>query len=139
MVAKKDGEHEDSLEVAERRVFRRATVDYDLKVDVGTGHDFYTGLLEDISTGGIFIATDKEHRIGDRIEVRFAFPGLPHEVEARGVVRWQRSEFADRSQREGYGIQLEDLPLEITQAINAHLKRNSSLVYSELTDEYEEW
>jgi uncharacterized protein (TIGR02266 family) len=129
----------DSLDASERRQFGRVSVDYDLKVSIGSGHDFYTGLLQDISTGGLFIATDKIHRIGDSITVRFAFPGRPDPIEAQGVVRWQRSHFADASQPEGYGIQLEELPPEVVAAVNKHLEQNSSLMYSEFTDEYEDW
>jgi len=128
-----------SLEAIERRDNGRVSVDYDLKVSVGTGHDFYTGLLQDISTGGLFVATDKYHKIGEEIVVRFEFPGLSEPIEAKGTVRWQRSHFADKSQPEGYGIQLEELPPAVVAAVNKHLKQNSSLMFSEFTDEYEEW
>ncbi len=135
----KDPKNGDSIDASERRQTGRVSVDYDLKVSVGSGHDFYTGLLQDISTGGLFIATDKIHRIGDAITVRFGFPGRPEPIEAKGIVRWQRSHFADDSQPEGYGIQLEGLPAEVVAAVNKHLQQNSSLMYSEQTDEYEEW
>lgn len=134
----KDRKKSGSLEAIEQRKCGRLPIDYDLKVSVGTGHTFYTGLLQDISTGGLFVATDKHHRIGDKITVRFVFPGRPDPVEAHGTVRWQRSQFTDASQPEGYGIQLEELPAEIVEAVNKHLEKNSSLVF-DLTDEYEEW
>ncbi len=128
----------ESLEATERRNFGRVPVDYDLKVSVDSGHDFYTGLMQDISTGGLFVVTDKHHKIGEQVTLRFAFPGRSEAIEAKGTVRWQRSHFADSSQPEGYGIQLEELPPEVIAAINHHLQKNSSLVF-DLTDEYEAW
>jgi uncharacterized protein (TIGR02266 family) len=123
----------------ERRRAPRLPVDYDLKVNVESGNVFYTGLLRDISTGGLFIATDHDHRVGERVTVRFSFPGVPEPVEAVGIVRWQRTPFGEGALPEGIGLQLEALPEPVIEAINNHLKAYESLMYDEETSEFEPW
>src|SRR4029079_19692672 len=51
----------------------RASERYDLeiKVDLESEHNFYTGLTQNISAGGLFIATHHLRRIGDRITLKF--------------------------------------------------------------------
>ncbi len=63
--------------VAENQQNVRASERYDLeiKVDLESDHNFYTGLTQNISAGGLFIATHQLRRIGDRITLKFQIPG----------------------------------------------------------------
>jgi Tfp pilus assembly protein PilZ len=63
--------------VADSHANVRASERYDLeiKVDLESEHNFYTGLTQNISAGGLFIATHHLRRIGDRIALKFQLPG----------------------------------------------------------------
>ena len=43
--------------------------DLEVKVDLESDHNFYTGLTQNISAGGLFIATHVLRKIGDRISL----------------------------------------------------------------------
>jgi len=51
--------------------------------------NFYTGLSEDISQGGLFVATLVLQPIGTLLTLTFCLP-TGHEIVAEGVVRWIR-------------------------------------------------
>ncbi|MBM4352845.1 MAG: TIGR02266 family protein [Deltaproteobacteria bacterium] len=112
---------------------RRARVDYDLEVDVGTESMFYTGLIRDISSGGLFVATDNVHRIGERLQVRFTFPGMDKPIEATGMVRWVRDPFGSPGLPPGVGVQFEDLPEEIAGKVNRYIGKRDVLIFDEWT------
>jgi uncharacterized protein (TIGR02266 family) len=79
-------------------------------VDLEFGEDarFFTGLSLDISEGGIFVATYLEFAIGTKLQLCFELPDGTS-VEARGEVRWLRTEEMD-GERPGIGICFTDLP-----------------------------
>lgn len=124
---------------ANRRTAKRVAVDYAMSVDVASGNMFYSGLIKDISNGGVFVATDKHHNVGDKLEVSFIFPGMTEQIKATGIVRWCRTQFgADEIMPEGVGLSLENLPPEVQKAINDYLKTTDVLIYEE-DEEYSEW
>jgi uncharacterized protein (TIGR02266 family) len=79
-------------------------------VDLEFGEDarFYTGLSLDISEGGIFVATYLDFAIGTKLQLCFELPDGTT-VEARGEVRWRRTEEMD-GERPGVGIAFLELP-----------------------------
>ena len=58
---------------AERRTAPR--IELEIEVGLETEHNFYTGLTQDISSGGIFVATPLSYRVGEKMVVRFTLPG----------------------------------------------------------------
>ncbi len=121
-----------------KRIAKRLTLDYDVSVDVGQETSFYTGMLKDISTGGVFIATDRHHKVGSTLQLRLAFPGLDGPVEVTGIVRWHRSTFASGDLPEGIGVSFEELTPEVKKAINGYLASTDPLFFED-EDEYSEW
>ena len=70
--------HTPGAKVAEHQPNVRAAERFDLEVtvDLESDHNFYTGLTQNISSGGVFIATHHLRKIGDRITLKFTLPGL---------------------------------------------------------------
>src|SRR5438445_12467044 len=56
-----------------RREHSRFSVDLD--VTVGSDHNFYAGFAENLSAGGVFIATHKLKPVGSKIELSINLPG----------------------------------------------------------------
>jgi uncharacterized protein (TIGR02266 family) len=76
-----------------------------VEVDIGLLSDsnFYTGLSEDISSGGVFVATDRPLPRGTIVTLYFTLPdGRP--VRADGSVRWARGGEDGRSAGMGVGF-----------------------------------
>ena len=121
-----------------QRRARRVSLDYDLTVGMETDAMFYTGLLKDISSGGLFIATDKDHNVGDNISLQLNLPGTSDPLQVTGVIKWLRGEYVSEELPEGVGVELTDLDPEVRKAINQYLVGEDPL-YFDHTDEYSEW
>jgi uncharacterized protein (TIGR02266 family) len=111
---------------------RRAEPRIELEVEVGleTDHNFYTGLTQDISSGGLFIATSVIYHVGDRLRVRFSLPGQTEPITAEAEVRWVRDPRAMKTDSpEGIGLRFVELPAEAKTEISEFLSRRESLFY----------
>ena len=111
---------------------RRAEPRIELEVEVGleTDHNFYTGLTQDISTGGLFVATSIMYQVGERIRVRFSLPGQNQPITAEAEVRWVRDPRAMKTDSpEGVGLRFVELPTDAQSEISQFLSRRESLYY----------
>jgi len=127
--------------MSERRGTHRAAVAFDLTVEAESevGHQFYTGLIKDMSAGGLFIATrDGLPRIGDQFSVRFAFPPVVVEpVEVLVEVRWQRVDEDNPDYPPGVGVKFVDLADDLAVKIATFVADKDVLLWDD--DEYSEW
>jgi uncharacterized protein (TIGR02266 family) len=101
------------------------------EVSFESEHNFYTGFTEDISEGGLFVATYQLRPVGTEIELSFTLPDGPT-IETVGVVRWIRDplDLTDGSPP-GMGIQFRELPPEEREAIESFLGARSPLFYDD--------
>jgi uncharacterized protein (TIGR02266 family) len=60
------------------------------RVTMGSEHNFYTGFTQDISSGGLFLATNELGEIGDIITFGLQLGEGQTEIELQGEVRWVR-------------------------------------------------
>jgi len=120
---------------APNQSYVRASERYDLevKVDLESEHNFYTGLTQNISAGGLFIATHALRKIGDRITLKFTFPGTSTPVEVETEVRWIRENTALMRAEggTGMGVRFINLSPEASAAINGFLQSRDSLFYDD--------
>jgi uncharacterized protein (TIGR02266 family) len=107
--------------------------DLEVQVDLESDHNFYTGLTQNISAGGLFIATNVLRRIGDRITLKFSLPGSTQPIDIETEVRWIRENSAlhkvDGST--GMGVRFINLSPEASAAISNFLKNRDSLYYDD--------
>jgi uncharacterized protein (TIGR02266 family) len=71
----------------ERRKYERLSLT--AEVGLRSESNFYTGFSDDVSEGGLFVATYKLLPVGSTLEVSFWLP-TGHEVTASAEVRWVR-------------------------------------------------
>ena len=102
----------------------------DLDVTVGSDHNFYAGFAENLSVGGVFIATHKLKTVDSRIELSINLPdGAKLRVE--GQVRWIRV-FNDRSDTPpGMGVKFDDLAPAAVALIQGFLWRREPLFFDD--------
>ncbi len=124
-----------------RREAHRAAVAFDLTVQAQgeDGHQFYTGLIKDMSAGGLFIATrDYLPAIGDKFVLRFAFPPeVVEPVEVTVEVRWQRIDQYNVDYPTGIGVKFVDLDDDLAAKIGVFVADKDVLLYDD--DAYSEW
>ncbi len=93
-------------------------------------HTFYTGFVENISSGGLFIATfDLEPTIGDKFEIVFQLPS-GGKVEVVSEVAWIRLFSPTRPDMPpGFGVQFLDLSNDSEKEINEYISRAGSMFF----------
>jgi uncharacterized protein (TIGR02266 family) len=114
---------------AVRREHARFSVD--LEVNVQSEHNFYAGLAENLSAGGLFIATHKLQKVGSQIALSLRMPDSEEVYQITGEVRWVRlfNEQSDTSP--GLGIRFKDLPPGAEAAINRFLGQREPLFFDD--------
>src|SRR6185503_9083751 len=103
-------------------------------VDLESDHNFYTGLTQNISSGGVFIATHHLRKIGDRITLKFTLPGSAKQLAVETEVRWIRENSAlmnAGASGTGMGVRFINLSAEASAAINAFVESRESLYYDD--------
>ena len=103
-----------------------------LEVTAEAGHQFFTGFTENISTGGLFIATYRLLPLGSRFRLKFKVPGLDHVFEATCEVRWVReyNELVPDMQP-GMGVRFLDLSPEEERLLDEALKKMTTMFYDD--------
>jgi uncharacterized protein (TIGR02266 family) len=104
-----------------------------LEVDVTfeSEHNFYTGFLENLSSGGLFVATHDIRRIGDTVEVRFTLPGRAEPVTATARVRWIREYGNSPDAAPGMGLQFVDLDPAVQKEIERFIALREPIFFED--------
>jgi molecular chaperone DnaK len=127
--------HTPGAKVAENQQNVRAAERHDLevKVDLESEHNFYTGLTQNISSGGLFIATHHLRKIGDRITLKFTLPNSEKVLAVETEVRWIRENTALMRAEggTGMGVRFINLTPETSAAINSFVQARESLYYDD--------
>lgn len=80
-----------------------------VRVDLRSENTFFTGFSENISEGGLFIATEAPHEIGDELDIELSLMGGGHRIAQQVVVRWIRPAEAAGGLPAGMGVQFVEL------------------------------
>jgi len=94
-------EMDSSVGGAERRRHRR--VDFEVEVDLRSSNNFFTGFSENISEGGLFVATEAPHPLGTVLEVTVSVMGS-EPMNLRGEIAWIRPTNARGGLPAGFGL-----------------------------------
>lgn len=116
-------------DVVERRKSPRAFLETEVTFE--SADNFYTGFTEDVSEGGLFLATYDLRPMGSEIEVEFSLPS-GHIVRTTGVVRWVRDPRDEEPDAPpGLGIQFRELAPEDREAIQSFIEERAPLFYED--------
>ena len=117
---------QDSVPPSRRRDPRRAC---EIELEFTEDTHFYSGITQDMSVGGVFVATYHLFPVGTRLDLAFELPGKVL-VNARGQVRWLR-DAAPGASRPGMGVAFTDLSDEALAAV-ARFCRQRAPLYVEI-------
>ena len=102
----------------------------DLDVTVGSDHNFYAGFAENLSAGGVFIATHKLKPVGSSIELTINLPdGI--QIRATGEVRWIRVFNEQSDTPPGMGVRFNGLADASVALIQKFLARRDPLFFDD--------
>jgi len=115
-------------ETAARREHSRFAVDLD--VTVGSDHNFYAGFAENMSVGGIFIATHQLKPVGSKIELNINLPDGA-QLKTEGEVRWVRVFNEHSDTPPGMGVKFNKLTDEALALIQNFLAHRDPLFFDD--------
>jgi len=108
---------------------------FPIKVDVSytSSHNFFIGVIENVSSGGIFVATDEPGDIGEEYEINFTVPGINKTCQAVCQVRWirQASAAPEGPSQSGMGLKFVKLDAMARAAIELFLNHREPILHEE--------
>jgi len=116
-------------DVDNRRAYSRLPVS--LEVTFESDHNFFTGLTENISEGGLFIATHSSVQVGERFQITFSLKTMARPVQVMCEVRWIRPYHEGLEAPPGFGVRFLDLDPVIEKAIQNFLHARNPIFYEE--------
>ena len=119
---------------SDQRYAPRIPVEVEVHVTQTSDHNFYTGLTNNVSEGGIFVATSHIFPVGATLDFEFRLEQDAQPIKTKGVVRWVRSHESLRSAdvATGMGIQFLGLDASVRDRIQRFIdRRRESLFYDE--------
>jgi len=107
----------------QRKIPRTSTI---IQVDYHTVDSFFRNFVDNISTGGMFIATPKPLEPGTQLRLEFLLPGCDYPIRVNGEVTWSRS-VSSEGQRRGMGVKFASLSPNAKDKINTIIKQLRSV------------
>ena len=107
----------------------------DIEVGLGSDHNFFVGWSENISEGGLFVATHQLSPVGTRMELMLkAEPHLPKTV-VEVEVRWIRNTDELTSDcPPGMGLKFVNLSPDVADAIQAFVATRREAMFVDMDD-----
>jgi uncharacterized protein (TIGR02266 family) len=111
---------------------------FEIQIDIVSEHNLYAGLSQNISKGGLFVATHVSHPVGTRLEIRLLLPGDVTATTLLTEVRWIRPRGDDgEGSAAGLGLRFVDLPPDVLPKLAEFASNRDPLYYDE-SEEYDE-
>ena len=106
-----------------RKMSRTSTV---IQVNHHTVDSFFRDFADNISAGGMFIATPKPLKPGTQLSVEFLIPECDYPIRVKAKVAWSRS-VPSEGQTRGMGVKFDSLSPSVKDKINTIVKRLRSV------------
>jgi uncharacterized protein (TIGR02266 family) len=103
----------------------------ELEVSIFSDSNLYLGFTENLSTGGLFVATHILRPIGSSVEMSVRFPGRPEPLRLRGQVRWIREYSASSDAWPGMGVRFDTLGAEDEALMREFLRWREPIFFVE--------
>lgn len=109
---------------------RQRRIPVDCEVTFTSESNFYVGFTENVSEGGLFVASTDLLPPGTEVNLRFTLPGDDAPTYVDGVVRWQRwAEDVGDQIAPGLGIEFVGLDPVMRARIEEFVQRRMPLFY----------
>lgn len=112
---------------------RAVRVPYVIEVSVRSEHTFWTGFTQNLTDGGVFLATPREVAIGTIVEFELRLPDTGTPWTVRGEVRWTRAaNAAGPGSPPGCGVRFIDLDPDLeARIVSFTLRTRDAMFYDE--------
>ncbi len=101
-----------------------------VQVTLESEHNFFTGLTQDLSKGGLFVATPHMCPIGTLVKLRMVLPTANKPFDVLTEVRWLRPhDLSADGGKAGVGLMFVEMSSEARAAVLAFLKQRDSIYF----------
>lgn len=115
-------------QTTDRRLSPRYAVT--VRVTFESEHNFFTGLTQDLSGGGLFVATPSLCPIGTRVQVRMHLPTSAEPLDVLTEVRWVRhQDVPGGGGKAGVGLMFVQMSPQAKAAVRAFLRQRESIFF----------
>lgn len=114
---------------SDRRVYPRFPVE--IEVTLHSDHNFFMGFTENLSEGGLFVATAMIKDVGTTISLSFTVPGGEAAIEAICLVQWVRPYHENLEAPAGMGVRFTDLDDKDATVIRSFLSTRTPIFYDD--------
>lgn len=111
------------------RLSPRAAVELD--VSLGSDHNFYAGFVENLSAGGVFVATHLLRPVGEVIELSIHISDDDEVIQGTGEVRWIREYNEASDVPPGMGVKFLSLADGAEKAIERFLAQRDPMFFDD--------
>ena len=122
-----DEKQKDGVVYSSQRSDKRIAIH--IEVSLSGPHNFFRGFTEDMSKGGLFIATHQALPIGTEISVTLLLEGREFMLPARVVWIRESSSLVSQGIEPGMGLQFVRLSPEQVSAIDAFIKKKEPIFF----------
>ena len=113
---------------------RHNRIPMEADVDFSSESNFYNGFAENISEGGLFIATWQIGKVGDKVALKFRLPDSVDLIECEGEVRWLREQNPDTPDvAPGIGIRFVGMRPEQQRRVEEFIREREPLFFDDET------
>jgi uncharacterized protein (TIGR02266 family) len=97
-----------------------------MRVDLKTGSESFAATSKNVGIGGMFVATDRQLPVGDRLTIELALPGHVRPIAVGAEVRWVQ---APDGRPSGMGLRFLRPSLGLTVAIHELLRQEQGPIF----------
>lgn len=108
---------------------KKARVPLAVEVDFGSENNLYVGFSEDISEGGVFVATYAPRPVGERLSVQFKLPGQGRVMTVDTEVAWSVPQREDHDGGVGMGLRFVNLTDDDRRALTQFIAQREPLFF----------
>lgn len=100
------------------------------EVTLESDHNFYAGITDNVSEGGIFVALDPQPAVGTEVDLELKLGEETYKIH--GEVRWVRTErIASEGMPAGCGVKWIEISAEALAAIRRFTEARETLFYED--------
>lgn len=103
----------------------------ELTVSMSSAHNFYQGFAENLSTGGVFVATHQARPVGEEIELSIHLGQDEDPIHATGRVCWVRDYSEESDVSPGLGVKFTSLSDEDEKRVLKFLESREPIFFDD--------
>ncbi len=101
------------------------------EVHLESDSNFYAGIANNVSQGGLFVASERLLAKGSVLDLEFSIPDGGPSIRTTGLVRWLREDLEGIEGPPGMGVQFVELDERARERLEIFVQHRDTLYYDD--------